>query len=276
MSAPDPEAMARILADPATAARMMADPATAARIMADPAFAALCRAPWQPDPCNAPQVQAYTSPADLLLYGGAAGGGKTDLLLGLALTAHERVGDLPPRMCDLSGLTQRLMKILPDRRGYVASPHPRLERDGRLIEFGALEKPGAEQDLAGPAARLHRLRRGRAARRGQGALRDGLAAQHDAGAALPRGDRLQPADRRAGRMAADVVRAVARPGVSASGKAGRIALVLHARRRDDRLGRRAGHAHDRRRCRSRRCPARSFRRGSTTTGSCATPTIARS
>jgi len=146
MSAPDPAAMARILADPATAARMMADPATAARIMADPVFTALCRAPWHPDPGNAPQVQAYTSPADLLLYGGAAGGGKSDLLLGLSLTAHERSLICRRTYADLSGLTQRLLKILPDRRGYVASPHPKLERDGRLIEFGALEKPGSEQD----------------------------------------------------------------------------------------------------------------------------------
>ena len=149
MSPPDPEAMARILADPATAARMMADPATAARIMADPVFTALCRAPWHPDPGNAPQVHAYTSPADLVLYGGAAGGGKSDLLLGLALTAHERSVIFRRAYADLSGLTQRLLKILPDRRGYVASPHPRLERDGRLIEFGALEKPGSEQDWQG-------------------------------------------------------------------------------------------------------------------------------
>jgi len=36
-----------------------------------------------------PQWMAYLSPADELFYGGAAGGGKTDLLLGLALTAHQ-------------------------------------------------------------------------------------------------------------------------------------------------------------------------------------------
>src|SRR5262245_34283594 len=38
--------------------------------------------PWQPEP--GPQQTAYDSAADIVLYGGAAGGGKTDLLLGLA------------------------------------------------------------------------------------------------------------------------------------------------------------------------------------------------
>ena len=97
------------------------DPERLARILADPAFAALCRVPWLPDPCNAPQVQAYTSPADLLLYGGAAGGGKTDLLLGLALTAHERAVIFRRAYADLDGLEQRLIEIL--------RQPPRLQRD---------------------------------------------------------------------------------------------------------------------------------------------------
>ena len=56
-------------------------------------------AAWTPEPSNRPQVEAYNSKADLLLYGGAAGGGKTDLLIGLALTQHRPLGDLPPRLC---------------------------------------------------------------------------------------------------------------------------------------------------------------------------------
>jgi hypothetical protein len=35
-----------------------------------------------------PQTEAYFCEADELFYGGQAGGGKTDLLIGLALTAH--------------------------------------------------------------------------------------------------------------------------------------------------------------------------------------------
>lgn len=42
--------------------------------------------PWLPQP--GPQTLAYYSEADELFYGGAAGGGKTDLLLGLAATQH--------------------------------------------------------------------------------------------------------------------------------------------------------------------------------------------
>ena len=44
---------------------------------------------WLPTP-DAPQEHAFNSEADELFYGGQAGGGKTDLGLGLALTAHKR------------------------------------------------------------------------------------------------------------------------------------------------------------------------------------------
>jgi Terminase large subunit, T4likevirus-type, N-terminal len=45
---------------------------------------------WIPDPRNKPQCAAYESEADVIGYGGAAGGGKTDLLLGFAGTKHHR------------------------------------------------------------------------------------------------------------------------------------------------------------------------------------------
>src|SRR6476661_6317777 len=43
---------------------------------------------WVPNP--GPQTQAFLCEADELLYGGEAGGGKTDLGIGLALTSHKR------------------------------------------------------------------------------------------------------------------------------------------------------------------------------------------
>ena len=43
---------------------------------------------WQPQP--GPQALAYESEADIIGYGGRGGGGKTDLLLGLAFQRHRR------------------------------------------------------------------------------------------------------------------------------------------------------------------------------------------
>jgi hypothetical protein len=128
--------------DPSNALAPMVEQAS------DPAFAALCRAPWLPDPGNAPQVQAYTSPADLLLYGGAAGGGKSDLLLGLAVTAHERSVIFRRTYGDLRGMEQRLIEILGSRAGYNASAMV-LRRGRQILEFGALEAPDAESSWQG-------------------------------------------------------------------------------------------------------------------------------
>jgi hypothetical protein len=111
----------------------------AAVVAAEPEPAAL----WAPEPSNQPQVDAYHSAADLLLYGGAAGGGKTDLLLGLALTAHQESVIFRRAYVDLAGIETRLIQILGSRVGYNGGDMV-LRRPDRLIEFGALEKPGAE------------------------------------------------------------------------------------------------------------------------------------
>src|SRR5690606_38452373 len=55
-------------------------------------------------PTVGPQRDAYYSKADILLYGGAGGGGKSDLGLGLAFTAHRRSLVLRRTYTDLSGL----------------------------------------------------------------------------------------------------------------------------------------------------------------------------
>lgn len=97
---------------------------------------------WLPNP--GPQTTAYNSKADLLLYGGAAGGGKTDLLVGLALTHHSRSVIFRRAYVDLRGVEERLIEVRGSRDGYNGADMVLRTADGRLLEFGALEKPGAE------------------------------------------------------------------------------------------------------------------------------------
>lgn len=71
---------------------------------------------WVPNP--GPQTLAYFSEADELFYGGGAGGGKTDLLLGLALTAHARALLLRREGTDLGAVESRMEEIIKGRQGY--------------------------------------------------------------------------------------------------------------------------------------------------------------
>jgi hypothetical protein len=104
--------------------------------------------PWNPQP--GPQTEAYHSRADETLYGGAAGGGKTDLLLGLALTQHERTVLFRRQSVDLETIWNRLAAITQGRVLKADSNRKKMRvNDGRFIEFGHLEKPGSEKGWQG-------------------------------------------------------------------------------------------------------------------------------
>ncbi len=91
---------------------------------------------WIPNP--GPQTEAFFSKADVLLYGGQGGGGKSDLLAGLSLTQHQRTLLLRPQYTDLGALIERVVKIHGTRKGLNSAPPPQLKTtDGRIIDFGA-------------------------------------------------------------------------------------------------------------------------------------------
>lgn len=65
---------------------------------------------WQP--LAGPQSDAYYSLADELFYGGAAGGGKSDLLLGLAINEHRKSLILRREASQLRAIKERLREVL--------------------------------------------------------------------------------------------------------------------------------------------------------------------
>lgn len=96
-----------------------------------------------------PQTEAYFSVADELLYGGAAGGGKSDLLLGTAINVAQSTTIFRAAFKDLKDLELRSQKILGTTDGYNASDKLWQLGGGRIISFGALGKPGSELDWQG-------------------------------------------------------------------------------------------------------------------------------
>jgi hypothetical protein len=103
---------------------------------------------WIPN--QGPQTDAYFSPADVLLYGGQGGGGKSDLGIGLAFTAHRRSLILRRKYANLGSLTERAIEINGSRDGYNGSPPPLLRTaDGRYIQFAGNQHLGDEQDWQG-------------------------------------------------------------------------------------------------------------------------------
>jgi hypothetical protein len=105
--------------------------------------------PWNPQP--GPQTEAYYHQADETLYGGAVGGGKTDLLLGLATTQHLRSIIFRRQSTDLEKIWDRLTTaLLPGRIVKQNATTKKLKtNDGRFIELGHLEKPGSEKSHQG-------------------------------------------------------------------------------------------------------------------------------
>jgi hypothetical protein len=95
---------------------------------------------WVPQ--EGPQLAAYNSTADILFYGGAAGGGKTDLLLGIATTTQEHSILFRREAVQLVGIEERMTTILGTRKGYNSQTGVwRLPGD-RVMELGSVKEPG--------------------------------------------------------------------------------------------------------------------------------------
>jgi hypothetical protein len=87
-------------------------------------------------PLKGPQTMAFESTADVIGYGGAAGGGKTDLMCGKMLTQHQTGLILRREATQLVGIIDRFTQLLKGREGFNGQDKIwRLK--GKQIEFGS-------------------------------------------------------------------------------------------------------------------------------------------
>lgn len=103
--------------------------------------------PWRALP--GPQSQAFDCEADIVGYGGAAGGGKTDLLAGLTLTKHKRCLIVRREKAQTEGVVQRLTEILGSTDGYNSQKGIWRLPQGSLLEVAGLDNEGDERRWQG-------------------------------------------------------------------------------------------------------------------------------
>lgn len=104
---------------------------------------------WAPLP--GPQTRALESDADIVGFGGAAGGGKTDLIAGACIRDHSRALIVRREKAQTEGVVQRITEIVGSNTGLNAQkaiwrlPVPRQP----LVEFAGLDNPGDERRWQG-------------------------------------------------------------------------------------------------------------------------------
>ena len=102
---------------------------------------------WTPLP--GPQLAAYYSEADVLFYGGAAGGGKTDLAVGLALTQHQRSIIFRREGTQLLAVVDRLRQVLGGDTGYNSQKGVWRVSNRCQVELAGVPNPGDEERFQG-------------------------------------------------------------------------------------------------------------------------------
>lgn len=106
---------------------------------------------WRPLP--GPQTEAYLSQADIIGYGGAAGGGKTDLACGKSVEDHRKVMILRRVGTELSAIEDRLEELFGTKEGYNGQKGiwRQVRSDGKSvqIELGSVPNLGDEKKYQG-------------------------------------------------------------------------------------------------------------------------------
>lgn len=109
---------------------------------------------WTPQ--AGPQTMAVESEADVVGFGGAAGGGKTDCAVGMALTQHRKSAIFRREATQLTGIIDRITDMLGTRDGFSSKDKiwrvtPAIAPVARplQIEFGSAPNLGDEKRYQG-------------------------------------------------------------------------------------------------------------------------------
>jgi len=102
---------------------------------------------WTPN--IGPQSDAYFCEADELFYGGQAGGGKTDLVAGLAIEEHKKSLILRRFSDDADSIAERVMDITGTREGWNGQKKIYRWKDDKVLDFGGCKEEQDKQRYKG-------------------------------------------------------------------------------------------------------------------------------